>query len=208
MVARYDYLSALATMLKDDTLVVTNLGATFEMWSILRPSDANFYRVNLGQVSAIACGLALALPHRKVVAIDGDGNILLNLSALADIAHMNPSNLTIVVLDNGIYESGGGLPTMTSYNADLQTIAKGCGISHSYKVEDVESFKKYVKEALESESLYFIVAKTEAGRPTLPYVFREDGPEIKYRFVRYIERTEGLKIIDPGYEQKLYKKKR
>jgi sulfopyruvate decarboxylase subunit beta len=112
---RIDCLKALAEITKDDDLVVTNLGNTPHEWLSVRPSRANLYGMNLGQCTPVALGLALALPHRRVFALDGDGNLLLNLGSLADTAHRKPSNLRIIVFDNEAYESPGGMPTATAH---------------------------------------------------------------------------------------------
>ena len=78
---RYDCLKALASVVRENDLVVTNLGNTMHEWLSLRPSRANLYNMNLGQCTPVALGLALALPHRRVIALDGDGNLLLVLAA-------------------------------------------------------------------------------------------------------------------------------
>ena len=107
---RFDCLKALAAVTRGDDLVVTNLGNTMHEWLTVRPSRANLYNMNLGQCTPVALGLALALPHLRVIALDGDGNLLLNLVSLADVAHRKPANLKIFVLDNQAYESPGGMP--------------------------------------------------------------------------------------------------
>ena len=83
---RYDALSALAGMMAEDTIVVGNVGPISREWNALRPSEANLLQVNLGLCSAVGLGIAVALPHRKVVLLDGDGNLLENLASLADAA--------------------------------------------------------------------------------------------------------------------------
>ena len=75
---RFDCLKALAAVVRDDDLVVTNLGNTMHEWLTLRPSRANLYNMNLGQCTPVAFGLALALPHRRILALDGDGILLLS----------------------------------------------------------------------------------------------------------------------------------
>ena len=70
-----------------------------------------------------ALGLAMALPHRKVIALDGDGSILLDLAAVPTVGDVQPKNLTVVVFDNEAYESNGALPTVTSTGTDLTGIA-------------------------------------------------------------------------------------
>jgi hypothetical protein len=104
---RYDCLRAIAPRF-GDALVVTNIGAVRHEWQALRPHHGNFHLQNLGLTSSMALGLALALPHRKVVAFDGDGSLLLNLGSLATIANQHPKNLIHIVFDNECYESSHG----------------------------------------------------------------------------------------------------
>ena len=128
---RYECLKALASVVRENDLVVTNLGNTMHEWLSVRPSRANLYNMNLGQCTPVALGLALALPHRRVIALDGDGNLLMNLAALADVAYHKPRNLRIMVFDNQAYESPGGMPSATAHGVDLVEIAKGCTIANS-----------------------------------------------------------------------------
>src|SRR4029450_4098936 len=109
---RYDCLRTIAPHFGDE-LVVTNLGAVRHEWQVLRPHHGNSHLQNLGLTSSMALGLALALPHRTVVPLDGDGSLLLNPGSLATIANQRPKNLVHVVFDNECYESSRGAPTAT-----------------------------------------------------------------------------------------------
>ncbi len=94
---RYDYLRAIATEARDALAVCTGWGAR-EWWAV-RPSEGNLKTRTLGLVSSIAAGLAIALPHRKVIAIDGDGAFLMNLCGLPTIAMQKPGNLIHLLFD-------------------------------------------------------------------------------------------------------------
>lgn len=196
---RYDALSALAGMMAEDTIVVGNVGPISREWNALRPSEANLLQVNLGLCSAVGLGIAVALPHRKVVLLDGDGNLLENLASLADAANRRPANLTHIVLDNAAYEGGGGLPSVTAGLTDLAIVARGAGVPDSRTVTDLEEFKAAAKEAMDGSGHRFIVAKVEQGSVSGLPTQTMDGKEAKYRFARYIERTEGIVILRPRY---------
>jgi len=86
---RFECLSAIAPYFQDE-LVVTNLGGVRHEWYALRPHPGNYHLHNLGLASSVGLGLALALPHRKVIVFDGDGSLLLNLGSLATIANLRP----------------------------------------------------------------------------------------------------------------------
>jgi thiamine pyrophosphate-dependent acetolactate synthase large subunit-like protein len=186
-------LKALAAAVRDDDLVVTNLGNTMHEWLTLRPSRANLYNMNLGQCTPVALGLALALPHRRVIALDGDGNLLLNLVSLADVSHRKPSNLKIFVFDNEAYESPGGMPSATAHGVDLVQIAKGCGIERSFGAATVEEFKQRV--GLLDQGLLFVNAKIEMGSIERPPYNAIDFKFNKYQFATYIEETEKKPVL-------------
>ena len=196
---RFDCLKSLAAMLDPDALVVANVGPISREWNALRPSEANLLQVNLGLCAAVGLGLAIPLPHRRVVILDGDGNLLLNLASLADMANQGLNNMVHIVLDNEVYEGGGGLPSATAGKANLALIAEGAGIQNAQVTTELDEFEKAAREALRGPGHYFIVAKVEKGSvPKLP-ILTLDGKEAKYRFVRYIERTEGKQILRPRY---------
>jgi sulfopyruvate decarboxylase subunit beta len=196
---RYEALKLLAASIAEDTLVVANVGPVSREWNALHPSEANLLQVNLGLCAAVGLGIAKSLPHRKVVVLDGDGNLLMNLASLADTANQLPLNFVHIVLDNGAYEGGGGLPSATSKRTNLAQVALGSGIERSRTVDALEDFDVATREAQETPGHWFIAAKVEIGSvPDLP-TQTMDGPEAKYRFARYIERTEGVQVLRPRY---------
>ncbi len=190
---RYDCLRAIAPHFGEE-LVVTNIGAVRHEWQALRPHPANYHLQNLGLTSSMALGLALALPHRKVVAFDGDGSLLLNLGSLATIANQHPRNLIHIVFDNECYESSRGAPTATSGQADLAAIARGAGFANVMTAKTLAEFAEAFLRALKGNDLYFILAKVEAGAGDVPAAAL-DSQENKYLFVRYIEKSENLEIL-------------
>ena len=142
----------------------------------------------------MALGLALALPHRKVVAFDGDGSLLLNLGSLATMANQHPRNLIHIVFDNECYESSRGAPTATAGRADLAAIARGAGFANVMTAKTLSEFEEGFLRALKSDDLYFILTKVDAGAGDVPAAAL-DSQENKYLFVRYIERSENLSIL-------------
>lgn len=190
---RYDCLRTIAPHFGDE-LVVTNLGAVRHEWQALRPHHGNYHLQNLGLTSSMALGLALALPHRKVVALDGDGSLLLNLGSLATIANQHPRNLVHIVFDNECYESSRGAPTATAGQADLAAVARGCGLANVITARTVAEFEQVFLQTFKDKDLYFILAKVESGAGDVPAAAL-DSQENKYLFVRYIEKSENLKIL-------------
>jgi thiamine pyrophosphate-dependent acetolactate synthase large subunit-like protein len=193
---RYECLKALAAHLKDELAVIA-LGGMIDEWYRVRNSDKNLYLKIMGSITPVAFGLADSLPHRKVVSLDTDGSLLLNLGILCTIGNERPKNLVTVVMDNECYEVIGRAPTHTAGNVNLAEMAKGAGIRNAVLVRTIEEFEKEIAAALEREEPGFIVAKLEPGTEVFPESERKrsDGFEDKYRFVRYIEDSERTTII-------------
>jgi sulfopyruvate decarboxylase subunit beta len=196
---RFDCFTSLAAILDPEAIVVANVGPISREWNAVRPSEANLLQVNLGLCAAVGLGIAMTLPHRRVIILDGDGNLLLNLASLADMANQGLKNVLHIVLDNETYEGGGGLPSATAGKADLARIAAGAGIESARVVTALNDFAEAAGEALRSPGHRFIVAKVDKGSETKLPTLTLDGKEGKYRFARYIERTEGKQILRPRY---------
>ena len=190
---RFDCLKALATV-ADDALVVSSAGAMTLEWNSLHPSDGNFRVRTLGLCSSIALGMALGLPGRKIVALDGDGSLLMNLSSLPTIARMAPKNLVHIVFDNEVYEASGSKQTATGAGTDLVGIARAAGIKNGLWANSLDDFAKAITASMSRDELSFIGAKVTTERTEVsPYPI--DEVENKYRFVRHVEKTEKIAIL-------------
>lgn len=189
---RYDCLKTIAGDVGE--ALVVSAGWAAREWQALRPGEGNFRPRTLGLASSIALGIALGLPHRKVIAIDGDGAFLMNLCGLPTIAWQNPSNLIHLLFDNQCYEASGATVTATVSGADAVALAKGAGYKHACWVRSPEEFREEFLRAWKRNELSFIAAKVEQGQPELPPI-RVDEVENKYRFIRYLEATEKRPIL-------------
>jgi sulfopyruvate decarboxylase subunit beta len=194
---RFECMQALAPMLTDQ-LIVTNVARTGFETNMAMPREGNLYTMGMGLVTPVVLGLALSLPHRGVIALDGDGSILLNLGALSTVGNYAPPNLTSIIFDNESYASTGGLPTATAGKTKLVEMAKGAGISNAVEVRTIEDFTAAATKAMAGHSgPWVIVCKVVAEKPPVQPKLM-DGRENKYRFVRYIEQTEGTTILKPS----------
>lgn len=200
-IKRYAFLQALAARMTDQ-LVVTNLANTATEWFSVRPSDANLYAVGMGMVTSYALGLALSLPTRDVIALDGDGGIFFDPSVFGVIANEAGANLTVIVFDNGGYVSTGKLPavgSLSSFGVDLETLARAYGVGSVATVADVAGFIVAL-EARAPDAPLVIVVKTSVEQQfvgPLPVDLKEN----KYRFARHIEQSHGLKIFKPSAKE-------
>jgi phosphonopyruvate decarboxylase len=196
---RYDFLKAIAADAGDALAVCT--GWTAREWWAVRPSEGNLKTRTLGLVSSVAAGLAFALPHRKVIAIDGDGAFLMNLCGLPTIALQNPPNLIHLLFDNEIYEASGGTATASNV-ADAVALAKGAGYQQACWVDTPEEFRDEFLASWRRKQLGLIAVKVEPGQPNDLPPLRLDELENKYIFMRYLERTEKKGILSPGFDSK------
>jgi sulfopyruvate decarboxylase subunit beta len=195
---RIDVVRALAGIVTEEDLFISSIGGLWDDWWNHRPGgvDGTFSPGILGSVSSTALGLAIALPHRRVVALETDGSMLLNTGILCTLGNERPPNLTVIVFDNGIYENIGGPITHTGRNTDLALMAAGGGCPLTETVHDVEAFTASAGAYLDDDRLGFLVAKIEPGRHTWAPEDRKptDGIEDKDRVLHYVERLERRRI--------------
>jgi thiamine pyrophosphate-dependent acetolactate synthase large subunit-like protein len=190
----------LASCLQDE-LVILSLGGSVDEWYNAAPHmrEASLFQQQLGCVTPQAFGMAVGLPHRRIVSLDTDGGLLFNLGILATLANERPPNLFVVVWDNECYQSIGGPPTHTAKGiVDLASIARGAGIENAHTARDLQSFEEHCDRALSANELYVLVAKVSANRPADLRRKHSDGIEDKYVFVRYVEQSEGVTIMGPS----------
>ena len=180
--------------LTDGILCVTTQGGATNEWNTVRPSDGNLQMKTLGLGSSVGLGIALGVPHRKVVVFDGDGAVLMNLSGLVTVGWMQPKNLIHIVFDNKGYEASGATPTATAFNANLTELAKGAGIRSAVEVRTVAEFEQAFKRALAADGPHFITAVVEIAKEVGQHT-RYDEVENRYRFIRHLEKLEGRELL-------------
>ena len=164
----------------DEELVICNIGFPSRELYEINDRSRNFYMIgSMGLASSIGLGLALSKPHEKVIVIDGDGSLLMNMGSLVTIFANNPANLTWIVIDNGAYGSTGNQDTYAQL-IDLVDIAQSVGFKNSFNFEDID-----LRDIIESDDASFIVYKTEAGNSTAP-IIDIDPITIKERFMKSI----------------------
>jgi sulfopyruvate decarboxylase subunit beta len=171
----------------DDKIVVTIMGACAQELYDLGHRDNFFYLQHaMGLASSIGLGLALHLPHEKIVVLDGDGSVLMNLGTLATLARYRPRNLVHVIFDNGSLLSTGGFDShTTSGTTDLAGIARAAGIAHVASVDSVMDFGDAAIDAFARDDLSVIVARVAAVGPN-HYGMDLQLPENALRFKRWI----------------------
>lgn len=167
---------------RGDTLLVTGLGST--CWDAAAAGDdaRNFYVWGaMGGATMIGLGLALAQPARRVLVLTGDGEMLMGLGALATIAVQQPTNLSVVVVDNERYGETGMQSTHTRSGVDLAGIAKAAGFPYSTQATTEMELQALIPTLYSNNGPTFAVIKVMArSYPTvLP---ARDGTYLKNRF--------------------------
>jgi sulfopyruvate decarboxylase subunit beta len=161
-------------------IVVTIMGAVAAELYTLGHRHSFFYLEHaMGLASSMGLGIALAMPKHKVIVIDGDGSLLMNLGTLSTMARYKPGNLLQIVFDNESLLSVGGFPTATATGTDLAGVARASGIPSVVEADTRESLGSAVREALAGDTLTTIVSKVEAIGPK---TFHMDLPLLENRF--------------------------
>ena len=182
---RIDAMKAVYSQLKQ-SIVITIMGAvSAELQSLGHQPNFFYLQHAMGLASSMGLGVALSRPELKVVVLDGDGSILMNLGSLTTLARYRPANLVHVVFDNESLLSVGGFPTATSTGTDIAGMAAAAGVPRTATVRTLDDFVSAFDEALATDQLTTLVAKVEAKGPA---AFVTDLPmlENRFQFQRYL----------------------
>jgi len=158
-----------------DALAVHANGFISRVAHALRDRAENFYMIgSMGLASSIGLGLALARPERRVVVLDGDGNVLTNLGGLAMIGALKPANLLHVCLDNAAYGSTGNQRTISA-QVPLENVARAAGYAEARRVACREELESIFPQWLQAAGPRFLLVRIEPGvdEASLPRVGHE-----------------------------------
>ncbi len=182
VVNRFELTKRLVAKLVHEEAVIGGIGNTnFDLWSAgHRPQ--NFYMLgSMGLAIPIAVGVALAQPNRHVVALEGDGSLLMQLGCLSTVATLKPKNLTMIIMDNGLYQITGGQPTPAAGTADYVALARASGLAKCAWAADEQDFDSLVDAALADGGPTFIAARID-DKPGVGTTDR-DPVQIRERFM-------------------------
>jgi sulfopyruvate decarboxylase subunit beta len=187
-VKRIDAMRAMYPDLEaEGRVVVTIMGAVAaELQAIGHRPNFFYLQHAMGLASSVGLGIALCRPELRVIVLDGDGSLLMNLGGLTTLARYRPRNLVHVVFDNESLLSVGGFPTATSTGSDLAAMAKGAGIPRTAVARTPDEFMAAFGEALKADDLTTLVAKVEAVGPAA-FVTDLSLLENRYQFQRHLQ---------------------
>jgi sulfopyruvate decarboxylase subunit beta len=184
---------------RGDAIVVCALGmAANEWWTVNKSEDSFYMHGGMGFAASFALGLATALPRVPVWVLNSDGSLSMNLGCLLTEAGQQPENLKHFVVDNQSYQTVDTMPMVNQDNADYAAIAKGTGIRQVATIDNLADLEKDMPGIAAAPGPYFIRLRVESEpdyqrAPPATY----EGPEMKYRFGRALEKKLGIKVFGP-----------
>jgi phosphonopyruvate decarboxylase len=174
-----------------DFLIITGLGGAACDVGAVTGDGAHVYSLGgaMGAACMIGLGVALARPDKRVLVVTGDGELLMNVGALATIAIKDPANLAILCVDNGHYGETGWQKSHTSLGVDLEKIGIGCGIKHTCTVAGAQDIAYGARLLRESNGTSFVVLRV---KPTEPPAFKRnfDASFCRDRFRAALQQTQ------------------
>jgi len=190
MMKRDQCLKLLAKYHRDE-LVVPVYQATFE-WLAIKPDAPTFTAVGaMGQASSLALGLALGLPKRRVIVLDGDGSLLMNLGSLVTIANAAPDNLLHFVCENGTYEANGGHPIPGKDKLSFAGLARAAGYREAHEYSELDALEAALPAILRATGPIFIDLKVEPGASYPQDWAYMHGPAAREKFRAAVRQSRG-----------------
>ncbi|MFC1994185.1 thiamine pyrophosphate-dependent enzyme [Chloroflexota bacterium] len=162
MMDRSEVLKTIAEFRTDEVVIATM--SVLGEWPRLSPSPLNLQVAGaMGYASSVGIGVALAQPGRRVIILDGDGSLLMNLGALVSLCHISPPNFTHFILENGIYELPGRIPLPGFEKYNIAELARASGLTKVYEFDDLQNFREHVGTLLHEEGPIFVNLKVAPG---------------------------------------------
>ena len=149
---------------RGNQIVVATYSAAF-LWMEIAPDDLNYFSVGaMGQAVSHGLGLALGDPRRKVIVLDGDGSLLMNLGALVTVAQAAPENLIHFLCENGTYEVNGCHPIPGAGHVDFAGMAEAAGYRSVHRFSELDKFEQAIGGVLAETGPVFVVLKLKPGK--------------------------------------------
>ena len=181
--SRKDYYQVLADHLPKQSLVVTALGNASYLWAAMHHASENFYFEDaMGLAIPLALGLAIAQPTRSVVVVEGDGAVMMHMGALVTVGAMSPSNLTVLLIQNGVHAASGG-QALTNAGLDLAELARSAGIAHAENVATPKALASKMGGKPPSKGARVLVLATEPDIDVVRPPIAFDPVQTKQRFM-------------------------
>ena len=174
---------------RGDAVVIATMTANFE-WPQLstNPGLDLMFSGAMGKASSMGLGLALARPDKKIIVLDGDGSLLMNLGSLVTIANMAPPNLVHFVFENEVYRTSGGQPIPCVGKISFPGFAKAAGYANVHDFEDVDSLESNLESVMNEVGPVFVCLKIVPAKERPPFPFTQTSSVIS-RFRAALQST-------------------
>ncbi len=157
---------------RGSAIIVATMTANFEWPQVsTNPCLDLMFSGAMGKASSVGLGLALAQPDRKVIVLDGDGSLLMNLGSLVTIANMAPPNLVHFVFENGVYRSTGGQPIPNAGKFSFMGLAQEAGYTNVHEFEELVSLENNIETVLNQIGPTFVCLKVPPATERPPFPF-------------------------------------
>ena len=189
---RIDALRVLAELTADLPLVVTLAATSRELAAVADRPNHLYLLDSMGLVPSVATGLSLAIegsPVSRLIALEGDGSLLMNFGSLATIGFLQPERLVLVVLDNGVYASTADIPTYTQV-LDLAPVASAIGLT-TWTAVDGETLRTAMRQVLAEPGPHFVHVRIEPGNAPRTPLLLADPVVLAARFEAWLTRAMG-----------------
>lgn len=176
-----DAVAAVREARADGDVVIVTMGAAREWQALgpLHPRDLFFVPSAMGHATSVGLGIAVAQPDRRVIVLNGDGSMLMNLGSLVTITAERPANLFVVLCDNGAYEVTGAQPTpgtpagrAADDQVDWVGMAQAAGFTSVHRFDEASAWRDRLPEVLAADGPGFVhlkvAADPAAGGPRSP----------------------------------------
>ena len=181
-VNRIGAIEQIMEVIDDNDIVLSQIGFPSKELYNTKDRDNNFYMLGaLGSATEVGIGLAKSIQGRHVYVIDGDGSFFFNPNQLFDLVAYNPSNLTVICLDNGSWGSTGNQPTLSSQGYNLSSVVRSMGIESSVMTDDAQELAQALKDKPRFLH-YMIYAGNDKEGGEIPM----KAVEIKDRFMKSV----------------------
>lgn len=186
---RKDVLQCLREVVEPNTIIMATTGVTGRELYQLGHRDSQFYMVgSMGCISPLAMGLAVARPDLKVIAVDGDGALLMRMGNMATLGCLRPANLLHLLLDNNAHESTGGQATVSA-SVNFAAIAAATGYPVVHQTDCIEHLQSSIVEWQQGQQLQFIHMNIAVGHAQDLIRPKEKPAELAQRFRLNINAT-------------------
>lgn len=191
---RPDFIEILARRRKGIPTITGPGLMTRELFAMTGDDASVLYNMEMPYATPMCLGLAMARPAQRVIALEGDGSLISALGVLTTMARYRPSNLTLIVLDNGSYSTfGAGMLSATAAGVDLAAVARGCGLECTIAVDHLDQAADAIEIVLSQPGPWVLIAKVDAQSEPDPR-FSVNSPDVTEQaldFVRLLRRSAG-----------------